>query len=135
MKQRGKEKKKTTTQILVNSKTHRSSNIGSLIKVWRRYNEKRGKKEKELGERNCTGTARGWRVFLEVLELLQNPLRGHGKRTEEDSRSIYEEKKEALQREKEREAPLERNKGGRENQTKLQIWLSKERDNNYTIEI
>jgi len=74
-----------------------------------------------LGERNCTGTARGWRVFLEVLELLQNPLRGHGKRTEEDSRSIYEEKKEALQREKEREAPLERNKGGRENQTKLQI--------------
>jgi hypothetical protein len=35
-------------------------------------------REEVFGEEDGTSTAGGRRVFLEVLELLQDPLRSHG---------------------------------------------------------
>jgi len=106
--------------MLVNSKTHRSSNIGSLIKVWGRYEAKRGKKKRnwvkeivpalqEVGG-SFWRSLSSFRIRLEAMEKEQKKI--HFRSTKKRGR---------CGREREREVPLERNKEGSENRTKLQI--------------
>jgi len=101
--------------MLVNSKTHRSSNIGSLIKVWGRYEAKRGKKKRnwvkeivpalqEVGG-SFWRSLSSFRIRLEAMEKEQKKI--HFRSTKKRGRCGERERERSLLNETKKEVKTE----------------------------